>query len=239
MDNRYYRLDCMILRWNRPIPAVFLINDDGKSRPTVVYERGSYRSLDNKKGTRPRPIKALAYNFTRIEDEQGAPIITNRAVDAKTAGEFAERILAKAVPISRQEYLSELERVVWRKPNLDDSWQALYSSSVDPDRLPRLSKMSESYRALRSSDLADSLKRAFGDEAGVSTKYAVAPVRQRIENRMLLDKSRDEEWSSPQENNASWRRRDMVKELMDYITDMDADDLAQLLKHARLLRQED
>lgn len=221
------------------MPAVFLINDDGKSRPTAVYERGSYRSLDNRKGTRPRPIKTLAYNFSRIEDEQGAPIITSRAVDTKTAGEFAERILAKATSISRQEYLSELERVIWRIPNPDNPWEALYSGSIDPERLSQLRENIDYCRPLRSSDLADSLERAIEDKAYIYADEGITPLRQRIENRMLLNERRDEEWSGSRENSASKRRRDMIRELMDHITEMDADDLAQLLRHARLLRQED
>lgn len=118
MKSDFLKLECRIQRWNTTQPCVFLIDTNHPSLPTAVYNRNTFESMDNIKGQRPRPLKTHAYNFNRIQDEEGNTIIESRATDRVSADRFVKKILEAAKPIDQQEYLRELDQIIW--PSQED-----------------------------------------------------------------------------------------------------------------------
>lgn len=233
MSDNYLRLDCIIMKWNKPIPAVFLIDPDSKSTQTAVYDKGNYRSLDNKKGRGPRPLRTHAYNFSRIDDENGKTLIAERADNAAKAAAFAGTMLAAAVGITRNEYFSELERIIW---------PGMYEESSAPTRM-----------YLKGSALVGHLppmesKLAYRHADYSTDKPLSLPLRdQMVSNDDEPSKEPDATKLPPDAQGALGddirevafnriKRRGLMLELMDVIEDLGIQELDSIIKYAKQLR---
>lgn len=112
---RYLRLDFLLKRRSDAIPAVLLIDTGVKWYPSVAYHRYTGEALgNNKKIAGKRSLRTFAYVFGSLFDDKGEPIVSKRAITAKAANDFVREVIERAVPISEEEYYSELQRVKWQ-----------------------------------------------------------------------------------------------------------------------------
>lgn len=113
MAESYKKLEARIKRRNRRIRAVFLMDTAEAPIPTAVYDVETNESLDSIRGTGPRPLKTHAYQFSYLEDAKGRPLLEGRVTNAHEAEAFAKRILKAAHAITREQYLRELDAMIW------------------------------------------------------------------------------------------------------------------------------
>lgn len=180
MEPEFLRLECRIKRWNSNQPCVFLIDTTHKSMPTAVYRKKSFESMDNIKGKGPRPLKTHAYNYSRVMDVKGNPITDARATDGASAEAFAKSILKAAEPVSREEYLAELGRIIWPSPEKESRLGALPEDQAA--QAAPLKTLGLDFIASRSGLAADSL------EGAVRNRHHVtASSREGLIIRQLAD----------------------------------------------------
>lgn len=236
MDDRHLRLDCVIIRWNKPIPAAFIIDTKSKSLQTAVYDKRTYSSLDNKKGQGPRPLKTLAYNFSHIEDESGNTIINQRAADSESAKGFVDNICEKAVPISREEYLDELERIRW--PSVDTQTQKLMKQLIDKEVIE---KDTEFFRSPTSYHKAEIRPLKF--DVGESMLSEENRVMAEMQFLGRIDENKDQthpdDISNEQKEDIRMLRKRLILELVNLIEEMDIEEIESIVKYARLLNPEE
>jgi len=154
MPDFYKVLDCRIKRWNRMDPTRFIIYANEDTAIAAVVDPRTYESLDHRKWTGPRPLKTLAYNFAYIFDNKGKVLVDKRATNKDESDAFSRSILKAGVEISREDYLKEMDRVVWPSKSSD----ALLMRSISPSSTNNvLLRMGEHANLLPAADYASSI----------------------------------------------------------------------------------
>lgn len=213
MDEKYMRLDCRIKRYNRINPASFIIDAAREPAAAAVFDRRTYESLDHRKGQGPRPLKTHAYNFSYIEDDEGKALIGVRAANREEAEAFAVKIMEAAKSISREAYLEELDRVIWPQSVREEpgmrSWQARAKSLQGGLPLQRDSAAYESEPAR---------------ESYLRMQQTISPLS--ISSSLPPEQKK---------SSRAGERKDLVKETVRLMEQMDLDDMRSLYRYALLL----
>jgi hypothetical protein len=152
-------------------PTRFIIYATEDTAVAAVVDPRTYESLDHRKWTGPRPLKTLAYNFGYIFDNKGKVLVDKRATNKDESDAFARCIMKAAVEISREEYLKEMDRVIWPPKSSDALRSRTASTPIAENRLYSIKLRSDSSPAEDSHvELASALYKKMSRELSPESK---------------------------------------------------------------------